>query len=137
MSRELLLKLLLVFFFLGLIVINYSFHVPLLVYNAKYPFLSRNTLSWFFRLYPFVNGSIILLLFLHQKSARFLALAAIALYLIYYLKLIKDTDCAICMAKGLIPFFNIEVQTLIFALFSVVALLYYLAPAKGRATPPF
>jgi hypothetical protein len=129
---NLLLKLVLSICLIALLVVCYRAPLPLVVYNAKYPFMNQKILETLFLIYPYYNFLIIVLLWLAAKMAKPLIFLTFALYLSYHLKLLIATECAVCAANGLIPFLDMNVQILIFSVLTVLSGIYFFLRDKEK-----
>lgn len=132
MIDSLFIKFILIAFLLYLTVMNYLSPLPLVFYNAKYPFLSSSEIQLFFKIYPFLNILTAIFLLILNKVGSFLSVLILNFYFFYHLQLSINTECAICSANGLLPSFSNTTQNVIFSLFAALSLIYFLMSKSSK-----
>lgn len=132
MIDSLFIKFILIAFLLYLTVMNYLSPLPLVFYNAKYPFLSSSEIQLFFKIYPFLNILTAIFLLILKEVGSFLSVLILNFYFFYHLQLSINTECAICSANGLLPSFSNTTQNVIFSLFAALSLIYFLMSKSSK-----
>ncbi len=112
--------------FISLFMQTYIYEMPLLAYNANYPFLNKNITKYFLVLFPYINICSIILLFINKKIFAYYSIVVSLLFFVYHLKLYLDLECPSCASSGLLPILSFEHQLIAFTLllfFSILNLM--------------